>query len=121
MTSKAIFYDKANNRKFKRFSIAEEFSTFPGSRYIFDGDNSGELLRITLLANIVRLNIESNTPILIDLDGTAGYSTGFLEEAFGGLVRHHGFTSEEINRVLEFKSDEEPYLIDEIRGYINGN
>jgi hypothetical protein len=28
--------------------------------------------------------------LVIDLDGPEGFTTSFLEEAFGGLVRKHG-------------------------------
>jgi hypothetical protein len=50
------------------------------------------------------------------LDGTAGYATSFLEAAFGGLAREFG--KDTVLDCLKFKSDEEPYLIDEIKGYI---
>ena len=50
----------------------------------------------------------------VDLDGTEGYATSFLEATFGGLARE--FDAAEINRVIKFKSDDEPFLIQE--GYV---
>jgi hypothetical protein len=52
----------------------------------------------------------------VDLDGTMGYATSFLEEAFGGLARKH--PDEEVLNHLRFCSKDEPYLIDELTQYI---
>jgi STAS-like domain of unknown function (DUF4325) len=97
-------------------SIKAEFSDRPGHRTPSDGDNSGQ----EFLTNVLRPKFErardSNESILVDLDGTAGYATSFLEAAFGGLSREYG--KDEVLKRLQFKSEEEPYLIDEIRGYI---
>jgi hypothetical protein len=54
--------------------------------------------------------------IEIDLDGTYGYATSFLEEAFGGLARE--FSVEEVTSRIRFISTEEPELVDRIRSYI---
>ena len=54
--------------------------------------------------------------LLIDLDGGSGYPTSFLEEAFGGLARL--LTTERVLKVLEYKSEDEPYLRSDIDRYI---
>ena len=54
--------------------------------------------------------------LLVDLDGSCGYATSFLREAFGGLAQQ--YTPEKVLEVLTFKSKEEPYLEDDIRRYI---
>lgn len=63
--------------------------------------------------------IANSGSLLVDLDGTAGYGTAFLEEAFGGLVRN-GILPEQLMGSLILKSTEEDYLIPEIWSYING-
>jgi hypothetical protein len=97
-------------------SIADQFSKTPGHRSPDDGPDSGE----EFLANILRPAYEEScvkrAQILVDLDGTAGYATSFLEAAFGGLAREQPV--EDVKKTLRFKSDDEPYLIDEIAGYI---
>jgi hypothetical protein len=98
--------------------LAKEFSSTPGSRYIVEGDNSGEEFRQKLLYPRVLEAIKQNTQLIVDLDGTAGYSCGFLEEAFGGLIRVNLLSLDEVNRVLKFQSDEEPELLDEIQEYL---
>lgn len=99
-------------------SVARDFSRTPGARYQSEGDYSGELFRTKLLVPLVREAISNKVKLVIDLDGTAGYATSFLEEAFGGLVRREGVNATELERVLQFKSDEEDYLIEDVWSYI---
>ena len=53
---------------------------------------------------------------MIDLDGGYGYPTSFLKEAFCGLAKIMG--KEKVLRTVEFKSDDEPKLIEDIIDYI---
>jgi STAS-like domain of unknown function (DUF4325) len=61
--------------------------------------------------------VKTGSVLVIDLDGTAGYATSFLEAAFGELARE--FQIPVVLKHLRFKSEEEPYLVDEILKYIN--
>jgi len=92
------------------FSIARDFSPNPGPRYIRQGANSGEALRRKLLPI---LNGASEK-VVIDLDGTKGIGSSFLDEAFGGLVRSEGKSKDDLLRKLEFRSSVDPSYIDEI-------
>jgi len=95
-------------------SIAKDFSTTPGPRIRQDGSFSGEEFREKFLEKFF---LDGSTgKIIIDLDGVEGYSTAFLEEAFGGLVRKFG--KDIVKNRLEFISTEEPFLINEIESYI---
>jgi hypothetical protein len=98
--------------------ISEAYSKTPGPRYIIEGPFSGEKLRQEILLSRIVSAIEGNGKILIDLDGTAGYGTSFLEEAFGGLLRVNNIPYEQLEKTLEFKSDEEPYLIQDVWEYM---
>jgi len=95
-------------------SIAKEYTTTPGARSKKDGLFSGEEFREKFLEKYFL--DECTNKIEIDLDGVEGYSTAFLEEVFGGLVRKFGITVVK-NRLL-FISVEEPFLISEIKSYI---
>jgi len=99
-----------------KIKISEVFSETLGGRYVSDGANSGEEFRKTHLMPTIKSLKEGKT-VLIDFDGTYGYPTSFLEEAFGGLARILG--KEAVLKKLKFKSDEEPSLIEEVIGYIN--
>jgi len=97
-------------------AIAKDFAPTPGPRLIEEGDFSGELFRTRVLRPLFEKAIAQSETILVDLDGTEGYATSFLEESFGGLARI--YTSEDVAKVLRFKSEDEPFLVEEIVGYI---
>lgn len=98
-----------------KIKISKIFSETLGGRYIADGPASGEEFRDKHLRPKFE-SLKKKEKLLIDFDGTYGYPTSFLEEAFGGLARILGV--EAVLNKLEFKSDEEPSLIEEVIGYI---
>ena len=64
-------------------NIVRDFSKYPGHRQAKHGENSGEEFRDNLLLPAFK----KSGKITVDLTGTVGLGSGFLEEAFGGLVR----------------------------------
>ena len=99
-----------------RLSILKDFGRTPGPRHIDEGDFSGELFLRDVLAPKFQEAIDRDVKLLVDFDGTAGYATSFLEEAFGGLARM--FSTDDVLRRLEFVTEDEPYLEDDITTYI---
>jgi len=96
--------------------IASVFADTPGARHKTDGPFSGQDFR----ERILRPRFDALKPgekLLIDFDGAFGYPTSFLEEAFGGLARELGNVQDVLTK-LEFKSDDEPHLIKEVKGLI---
>lgn len=91
--------------------IARDFHRSPGPRYINQGPWSGEAFRKLLVKKLQ----EKAGKLTIDLDGTRGFGSSFLDEAFGGLIRSEGFTKADIMRRIEFKSEEDDSYIDEIK------
>ena len=98
--------------------IAKDFSYTPGPRYIDEGKNSGEKFRKEILADIFKRAIKENKNIIVDLDGTDGYGTSFLEESFGGLIRDNRIDYNEIIKRLTIISTEEEYLKDDVYNYL---
>lgn len=96
--------------------LAEEFSITPGSRYPDEGNFSGQEFRENILIPKFKEAIESDSYLTVDLDGTLGYGTSFLEEVFGGLARV--FSVNEVQKRIKIISTEEDYLIDDINEYI---
>lgn len=96
--------------------IATQFSAFPGPRYRDEGAFSGEDFRIRVLTPAFLRAKSKGQPLIVVLDGTYGYSTGFLEESFGGLVRALG--KDQVSGWLKIASNEEPHLIEEVFSYI---
>ncbi len=96
-------------------NIAEDYTTTPAARYKKDGEFSGEEFRLKFLEPHFQ-DESAEYKVRVILDGVEGYATSFLEEAFGGLARKYG-KSWCLKR-LEFISEEDKLLIDEIKGYI---
>jgi len=94
-------------------NVSKDFSKFPAGRYKTDGEFSGELFRDSLLLPAFR----NSQKITVFLDGVIGYSSSFLMEAFGGLVKC-GISKEEIRKKLNLVS-EYSLTIFEINQYIN--
>ncbi|HOY69700.1 MAG TPA: STAS-like domain-containing protein [Methylotenera sp.] len=89
----------------KLISISNNFSQTPAGRYYTDGPYSGEKFRTEILYPAL---IE-NELVKVDLDGTLGYGSSFLEEAFGGLIRECKMTLEQIESKLEIHSSRNLY------------
>jgi hypothetical protein len=96
--------------------IVDIFSDTPGSRNVDEGKYSGEKFLKDILLPKFEEAIHDQHNLFIDLDDAEGYATSFLEEAFGGLARIHPIDL--VLSTLEFKSDDEPLLIEEIKSYI---
>jgi hypothetical protein len=96
----------------------KSFSVVPGSRKMDEGKNahSGEEFREYYLIPKFEEALAKGIKLIVNLDGTIGYGTSWLEEVFGGLVRK--FNQEKVESTLDFISEEEPYLIDDIKHYI---
>lgn len=93
-----------------------DFSEFPGPRKESIGPNSGEKFRETVL--LPKLKEHPNDLIVVNLDGTAGYGSSFLEESFGGLIRA-GVPYDRVKEICEnLISNEDESLIDEIKEYV---
>lgn len=93
-----------------------DFTEFPGPRHERIGKFSGERFRDEVLLESIKKHPISE--ISIDLDGTAGYGSSFLEEAFGGLVRAGVAYGDVISLCDRIISEEDPSLIEEIKGYV---
>ena len=103
-----------------KIKISRDFSSTPGPRYIkeSDIDNSGESFRQKVLYPKFQQALAENKKLIVDLDGTAGYGTSFLEESFGGLIRIEKMSYEIIMNNLEIVSNEEEFLKEDIINYL---
>jgi len=92
-----------------KISIAEDFSDAPGARYLSDGPDSGEEFFEKLLSPRFQEATHRGKKLVVDMDGTFGYATSFLSEAFGKLSKTYG--KECVLSTLVLISDEDPELI----------
>ncbi len=68
-------------------NIAKDYSDVPSGRFFADGEFNGERFREEWLAP----RLDKKEIVDVVFDGAEGYGSSFLEEAFGGLVREHGY------------------------------
>lgn len=102
--------------KMLKISIARDFTRYPSGRYIKSGNTSGEKFREDLLIPY----LQKNDFIEVDFDGTLGYGSSFLEEAFGGLMRSprlSTMSSETIINRLKLTS-QDPSIKEEVLEYM---
>ena len=95
--------------------VARDFSRFPAGRFRSDGPYSGEIFRDDFLVPALR----GNESVTVFLDGTMGYGSSFLEEAFGGLVRESGFLAKDLHNKLKVHSAHDRSLVTEVWSYID--
>lgn len=93
--------------------IAKDFTRFPSGRYKKGGNTSGEAFREKFL----EVPLRQGERVVVDFDGTIGYGSSFLEEAFGGVVRSLKLPSDFVLNHLEFVSSD-PTITEEVRQYI---
>ncbi|WP_278584891.1 STAS-like domain-containing protein [Eikenella corrodens] len=95
-------------------NVASDFSPFPAGRFKADGPYSGEAFRDEKLLPA----LQDHQTVQVILDGALGYGSSFLEEVFGGLVRLNRWPTQDLLDRIQLVSDEEPALIEEIKGYM---
>lgn len=120
MPSKGLYttlnFDKNEKRPYNIIKVSD-FSIEPVHRYMSQGKHSGEHFRLSiLLPEFAKAQLDQKL-LVVDLEGTYGYTSSFLEEAFGGLVRNYKSVNEVV-KVLRLISTNRPYYIDEVCEYL---
>jgi hypothetical protein len=101
--------------KMQILNVARDFSAFPAGRFYDDGKFSGERFREEYLKKFAEMPGE----VKVELDGTEGYGSSFLDEAFGGLVRKGYISSQDFKKKFSLESSDRA-LIKEIIEYVDG-
>jgi hypothetical protein len=99
----------------KTINVSEDFSKYPAGRLREDGDFSAQRFREEFLEPSMKDT--SFDKLIIQLDGGAGYSSSFLEEAFGGLVWNAKISKDRLLAKIVLESIDRN-LIAEIKQYI---
>jgi hypothetical protein len=97
----------------KVVNVAKDFTRFPAGRYKRNGATSGEAFRERFLEQPLR----EGEAVTVVLDGTVGYGSSFLEEAFGGVVRSLKVPASYVLERLTVQTSD-PTLRDEVIEYI---
>jgi|SRR5579863_3730218 len=93
-------------------NISKDFTPTPAGRYSTDGEFSGQRFREEFMLP----NLKAGKQVTVQLDGTKGYGSSFLEESFGGLVRA-GISREVLKKNLKLVSSDSSLIL-EIQEYI---
>lgn len=94
-------------------NIAKDFTRYPSGRFKKNGATSGEGFREQFLES----PISKGEKVTVEFDGTIGYGSSFLDEAFGGLVRKLRISPSIIHENLLLKSSD-PAIEAEVKQYI---
>ncbi|MFW3405560.1 STAS-like domain-containing protein [Aliarcobacter butzleri] len=79
----------------EKYNFAESFSKNPGLRFKKLSEDSGEEFR----DNVLERYFQSNTPVLINVDGVeSALGASFLSEAFGNIAVKYGI--EKFNKLI---------------------
>ncbi|MDP3655168.1 MAG: STAS-like domain-containing protein [Rhodoferax sp.] len=98
-----------------KIDIAKDFSPVPLGRFPDDSPFNGTTFREKILLPALK----QFSRVQVVFDGAEGYGSSFLEEAFGGLIRHEGLNESDLIRQLELISIEDPTVIDEVLHYLH--
>lgn len=99
----------------REIDLAADFSPTPLGRTRRQGRFSGEAFR----EDVLRPALEASSHVSVDLDRASGLSTGFLDEAFAGLVRDRTLTEQQFWDRVTIVATRDPFLVDEIKRFVH--
>mgnify|MGYP003337759669 CR=1 FL=1 len=97
--------------------VSDEFYRRPLGRYKTQGTYTGEAFREGILLSKLS-TLPPDEKLLIDFTGVTMNGSSFLEEAFGGLVRAHGYSYEILKNKIILKFPRRPSLEEKVWQYI---
>lgn len=83
-----------------------DFTEYPGPRYDNQGPESGEKFYVEKLNPLFLECYKGGKLLVVNLDGTAGFASSFLDEAFGQLA--YDFGASLLDEYLRIVSSDEP-------------
>lgn len=100
-----------------KINIYDDFTDTPGARTYDDGKFSGQEFYDKILLPKYKEALDKKVKLQIDLDGTYGYASSFLNEAFSSLGNE--YKPNEVLDNLILISNEVPKYIYKIKEYIH--
>ncbi len=77
----------------------KDFSSYPAGREELDGPYNGSKFRESILLPELLESIRKNGRLVVSFNGVKSFSTSFLEEAFGGLMRSSAFKDSKFSKL----------------------
>jgi phosphomannomutase len=94
-------------------NVAKDFTLIPGARNYSDGPKSGQEFYEILLKRKYAEAIKEGVKLKVIIDGTEGYASSFLNEAFSLLGNEFGANNVWNNLIIV--SDEIPKYIEKVK------
>lgn len=98
--------------------VSSDFSMYPGARYYTDGEFSGQEFFDKLLDPKFEEALNNKEILCVNLDGTNGFASSFLDESFRRLREKYG--EEKVQKNLSIISNEFPKYITKINDAMYG-
>lgn len=76
-----------------------DFAEAPGPRFMNQGAHSGEEFYVNVLNKSMAQCLTEKKILIVELDGTAGYPSSFLDQAFGELV--YDFSKQIVEKTVD--------------------
>lgn len=97
----------------KKILIAKDYSDTLGGRWMRLGPFSGEdFFNLILEPEFLKAR-EGEYRLIVELDGTKGYPSSFVDQSFGELARKYG--ASEVARIVEPKGEVFGWVADYIK------
>lgn len=90
-------------------SIANDFSPSPAGRTSADGPFNAERFRDSVLLPALQKAVANHDKVVVLLDDAYSYSSSFLEEVFGGIVRKRALDAGTLRDTLEIRTNSPIY------------
>ena len=100
------------------FKVATEFYKRPLGRNRNQGTYTGEAFREDHLVPLLK-RLSPGEKLSLDFTGVTMNGSSFLEEAFGGLIRNHNYSRQDLETLLEFSFPRRPSLEQKVWQYIS--
>lgn len=97
-------------------NIATDFGRDLGGRWKEYGPFSGEEFYNSILENKFLEAQKDNKKLVIQMDGTNGYPSSFLDQSFGELARRHGVNL--VSDIIVFESKVFTWVVQYIKDKI---
>ena len=103
------------------YQPVREFTLTPGPRERTMGKFSGQEFLEDYLKKAFEMAVSCKKKLVIELDGTGGYSTAFFDGSIGALSREwvrSGKNPDDFENIIEIRSDDRPWYVELAQEYV---
>ncbi|URJ85780.1 STAS-like domain-containing protein [Pasteurella multocida] len=96
--------------------VVDDFSKTPYGRspakvLPHEAEHTGEVFRQNILSPRLRVALEQDANLIVELTGYNRYGRSFIDEAFGGLIREDNFSYQQLKSHLKIEHKDVPSIV----------